>query len=296
MAGCFFELCFERYALSDMMRTTYYPYRCRVLARRPKSCSNWRQLKSDLDKVPGSLKTISLGPTLQRPCTLQRHGATLFAKIQQRRPRPCSSCCAVGQVCTLPIIIDSLDSITRLLRHRVCSLQSATSTVLSQRLPLVTFIWRDVMTDASRGSLNLFRKNLMPVGLASIATSRLLNQCNANSPRQHSKCNSKCSQLKKWMNDPEFQTGPVFCLFNFNVWDCVSRANHGSVYPAVSLHGILFRRLMRELSGKLATFSDWRAQCAILVAREAWPEDPKVTPNGGSWNQILIKFQDLRRL
>ena len=156
MAGCFFELCFERCALSDMMRTMYYPYHCRVLARRPyypyhcrvparrpKSCSNWRQLKSDLDKVPGSLKTISLGPTLQRPCTLQRHGATLFAKIQQRRLRRCSSCCAVGKVCTLPIIIDSLDSITRLLRHRVCSLQSAT--VLSQRLPLVTFIWRDVM-------------------------------------------------------------------------------------------------------------------------------------------------------
>ena len=283
MAGCFFELCFERYALSDMMRTMYYPYHCRVLARRPKSCSNWRQLKSDLDKVPGSLKTISLGPTLRRPSTLQRLGATR-----------CSSCCAVGKVCTLPIIIDSLDSITRLLRHRVCSLQSAT--VLSQRLPLVTFIWRDVMPDASRGSLNLFRKNLMPVGLASIATSRLLNQCSASSPRQHSKCNSKCLQLKKWMDDWEFQIGAVFCLFNFKVWDCVSRANHGSVYPAVSLHGILFRRLMRELSGKLATFSDWRAQFAILLAREAWPEDPKVTPNGGSWNQILIKFQDLWRL
>ena len=182
----------------------------------------------------------------------------------------------------------------KLLRHWVRSLQSAT--VLSQRLPLVTFIWRDVMPDASRGSLNLFPKNLMPVCLASIATPRLLNQCSASSARQHSKCSSKCSQLKKWMDDPEFQTGPVFCLFNFNVSDWVSRANHGSVYPAVSLHGILFRRLMRELSGKLATFSDWRAQCAILVAREAWPEDPKVTPNGGSSNQILIKFQDLWRL
>ena len=156
MAGCFFELCFERYALSDMMRTMYCPYHCRVLARRAKSCSNWRQLKSDLDKVPGSLKTISLGPTLQPPCTLQRHGATLFAKIQQRRLRRCSSCCAVGKVCTLPIIIDSLDSITRLLWHRVCSLQSAP--VLSQRLPLVTFIWRDVMPDASRGSLNRFQR------------------------------------------------------------------------------------------------------------------------------------------
>ena len=211
MAGCFFELCFERYALSDMMRTMYYPYHCGVLARRPKSCSNWRQLKSDLDKVPGSLKTISLGPTLQRPSTLQRLGATLFAKIQQRRMRRCSSCCAVGKVCTFPTITDSLDSITRLLRHRVCSLQSAT--VPSQRLPLVTFIWRDVMPDASRGSLNLFPKKLMPVGLASIATFRLLNQCNASSPRQHSKCNSKCSQLKKWMDDREFQIGAVFCLF-----------------------------------------------------------------------------------
>ena len=181
------------------------------------------------------------------------------SKTQQRRLRRCSSCCAVGKVCTLPIIIDSLDSITRLLRHWVCSLQSAT--VLSQRLPLVTFIWRDVMPDASRGSLNLFRKNLMPVGLASIATSRLLNQCSASSPRQHSKCNSKCSQLKKWMNDPEFQFGALFCLFNFKVSDWGSRANHGSVYPAVSLHGILFRRLMSELSGKLATFSD--VSCAM---------------------------------
>ena len=211
MAGCFFELCFEPYALSDMMRTMYYPYHCRVLARRPKSCSNWRQLKSDLDKVPGSLKIIIFGPTLQRPSTLQRHGATLFAKIQQRRLRPCSSCCAVGKVCTLPIIIDSLDSITRLLRHRVCSLQSAA--VLSQRLPLVTFIRRDVMPDASRGSLNLFRKNLMPVGLASIATHRMLNQCSDSSARQHSKCNSKCLELKKWMDDREFEIGAVFCLF-----------------------------------------------------------------------------------
>ena len=31
------------------------------------------------------------------------------------------------------------------------------------------------MPDASKVSLNLFRKNLMPGGLASIATSRLLN-------------------------------------------------------------------------------------------------------------------------
>ena len=54
----------------------------------------------------------------------------------------------------------------------------------------------------------------MPGGLASIATSRLLNQCSA---RQHSNGNSKCSQLKKWMDDPEFQTGAVFCLF-FACW------------------------------------------------------------------------------
>ena len=251
MAGCFFELCFERYALSDMMRTMYYPYHCRVLARRPKSCSNWRQLKSDLDKVPGSLKTISLGPTLQRPCTLQRHGATLFAKIQQRRLRPCSSCCAVGQVCTLPIIIDSLDSITRLLRHRVCSLQSATSTVFSQRLPLVTLIWRDVMPDASRGSLNLFPKNLMPVGLASIATSSLLNQCNASSPRQHSKCNSKCSQLKKWMDDREFQFGAVFCLF------------------CASLHNLCpFQRVqVWEIAGDCRCFGAGKTHCVPWFAK-----------------------------
>ena len=58
-----------------------------------------------------------------------------------------------------------------------------------------------------------FEQNLRPVGLASIATSRLLNQCSPSKARQHSKCNSKCSQLKKWMDEPEFQTGPVFCLF-----------------------------------------------------------------------------------
>ena len=155
--------------------------------RKTKHCFQWRQMKSDRFKTPGFVKTKSLGPTLQRPCTLQRHGATLFAKIQQRRRQRCSSCCAVGQVCTLPTIINSLDSNARLLRHGICSLQSAT--VFSQSLPLVTFIWRDVMPDASRGSLNLFRKNLMPVGLASIATPRLLNQCWASSPRQHSKCN-----------------------------------------------------------------------------------------------------------
>ena len=150
----------------------------------------------------------------------------------------------MGKVCALPTITDSLDSNTRLLRHRVCSLQSAT--VLSQRLPLVTLIWRDVVTDASRGSLNLFPKNLMSVGLANIATSRLLNQCNASSPRQHSKCNSKCSQLKKWMDDREFQFGAQIMALHVLRW---------------SLHGILFRRLMSELSGKLATFSD--VSCAM---------------------------------
>ena len=87
-------------------------------------------MKSDRFKTPGFVKTKSLGPPLQRPCTLQKPGATLFANI--------SSCCAVGKVCTLPTIIDSLDSNTRPLRHRVYSLQSAT--VLSQSLPLVTFI------------------------------------------------------------------------------------------------------------------------------------------------------------
>ena len=53
----------------------------------------------------------------------ERHGATLFAKIQQRRLRRCSSCCAVGKVCPLPTIIDSLDSNARLLRHGICSFQ-----------------------------------------------------------------------------------------------------------------------------------------------------------------------------
>ena len=139
IASCFFELFFECNALNDMMRMMYYPCHWRVLARRLKSCSNWRQLKSDLNKSAGFLKTISLGPTLHRPCTLQRHGATFFAKIEQRRLRQCSSCCAVGKVCTLPTIIDCLDSNARLLsRHRVCSLQSAT--VLSQSPPLVAFI------------------------------------------------------------------------------------------------------------------------------------------------------------
>ena len=41
-----------------------------------------------------------------------------------------------------------------------------------------------------------------------------------------------------------------------------------------SLHGILFRRLMSELSGKLATFSD--LTCTILplsLYREAWQKD-----------------------
>ena len=115
-----------------------YPFRWRGLAGRPKNCFEWRQMKSDRFKTPGFLKTTSLGSPLQRPCTLQRHGATLFAKIEQRRLRQCSSCCAVGKVCTLPTIIDSLDSNARLPRHRVCSLQSAI--VPRESLPLVTFI------------------------------------------------------------------------------------------------------------------------------------------------------------
>ena len=106
--------------------------------RKTRSCFEWQQMKSDRFKAQGFMKTKSLGPPLQRPLTLQKPRATLVAKIEQRRLRRCSSCFAVGQVCTLPTIIDSLDSITRLLRHRVCSLQSAT--VFSQSLPLVTFI------------------------------------------------------------------------------------------------------------------------------------------------------------
>ena len=50
------------------------------LARRPKSCSNWRQLKSDrFIKFQDLVKmTISLGPTLQRPCTLQKPWSNTF--------------------------------------------------------------------------------------------------------------------------------------------------------------------------------------------------------------------------
>ena len=106
--------------------------------RKMKSCFECRQMKSDRFKTPRFVQTTSLGPPGQRPLTLQKPGATLFAKIEQRRLRQCSSCCAVGKVCTLPTIIDSLDSHARLLVHRVCSLQTAI--VLSESLPLVTFI------------------------------------------------------------------------------------------------------------------------------------------------------------
>ena len=106
--------------------------------RKTKSCFEWRQMKSDRFKTPRFVQTISLGPPRQRPLTLQKPGATLFAKMDQRRLRECSSCCAVGKVCTLPTIMDSLDSNARLLAHRVCSLQTAI--VLSESLPLVTFI------------------------------------------------------------------------------------------------------------------------------------------------------------
>ena len=105
--------------------------------RKMKSCFEWGQMKSDRFKTPRFVQTISLGPPRQRPLTLQKPGAALFGKIERRRLRQCSSCCAVGKVCTLLTIRDSLDSSARL-RHRVCSLQSAT--VLSQSLPLVTFI------------------------------------------------------------------------------------------------------------------------------------------------------------
>ena len=104
--------------------------------RKTKSCFEWRRMKTDRFKTPRF--TTSLGPPRQRPLTLQKPGVTLFAKMEQRRMRQCSSCCAVGKVCTLPTIMDSLDSNARLLAHRVCSLQSAT--VLSQSLPLATFI------------------------------------------------------------------------------------------------------------------------------------------------------------
>ena len=224
-------------------------------------------LKSDLDKVPGSLKTIGLGPTLQRPCSLQRHGATLLAKIQQRRLRRCSSCWAVGQVCTLPTVIDSLDSNARPLRHRVCSLQSAA--VFSQSLPLVTFIskrryprcqqrmFEPVSTEFDASGIcharcqqrisEPFRQNLMPVGLASIATSRLLNQCSA---RQHSKWKSKCLQLKKWMDDPVFQTGAVFCLF-CACWHKLDPFQHVQV---------------SEIAGDCRCFGAWKTYCGPLFA------------------------------
>ena len=158
---------------------TCYPYRWRGLAGRRNIASNGGKWSQIVSKLQDMWKTKSLGPPLQRPCTLQKPGAILFANI--------SSCCAVGQACTLPTIIDSLDSITRLLRHRVCSLQSAT--VFSQSLPLVTFISKRCHARCQQRISGLFRQNLMPVGLASIATSRLLNQCWASSPRQHSKCN-----------------------------------------------------------------------------------------------------------
>ena len=106
--------------------------------RKMKSCFECRQMKSDRFKTPRFVQTTSFGPPRQRPLTLQKPGATLFGKIEQRRLRQCSSCCAVGIVCTLPTIMDSLDSSARLLAHGICSLQTAI--VLSESLPLVTFI------------------------------------------------------------------------------------------------------------------------------------------------------------
>ena len=120
----------------------------------------------------------------------------------------------------------------------------------------------------------------MPVGLASIATHRLLNQCSDSSARQHSRCNFNCSQLKKWMDDPEFQIGAVFGLFCVSTNSDLSTFEVGCRAQIIalhilrwSLHGILFRRLMSELSGKLAAFSDLTCTMLPLVPREAWQKD-----------------------
>ena len=115
-----------------------YPCRWRGLAGRLKVASNGCKGSQMVSKLQVLCKPQALGLHCIRPLTLQKPGATLVAKIEQRRLRQCSSCCAVGKVCTLPTIIDFLDSNARLLAHRVCSLQSVT--VLSQSLPLVTFI------------------------------------------------------------------------------------------------------------------------------------------------------------
>ena len=134
----------------------------------------------------------------------------------------------------------------------------------------------------------------MPVGLASIATSRLLNQCWASSPRQHSKCNSKCSQLKKWMDDWEFQIGAVFGLFCVSTNSDLSTFEVGCRAQIIalhilrwSLHGILFRRLMSELSGKLAAFSD--LTCTMLPLSLERPGRRTYSLFGSSW-----RLQSLR--
>ena len=150
-------------------------------------------MKTDRFKTPRFVQTISLWPPRQRPLTLQKPGVTLFAKMEHRRLRQCSSCCAVGKVCTLPTIMDSLDS-----NATTCasSLFFAVCYRSQSEPPFGNFHFEEMscqMPAASKGSLNLFRNNLMPVGLASIATSPLLIQCSA---RQHSNGNSKCWQLK----------------------------------------------------------------------------------------------------
>ena len=134
----------------------------------------------------------------------------------------------------------------------------------------------------------------MPVGLAIIATSRLLNQCNPSSPRQHSRCNFNCSQLKKWMDDPEFQFGAVFCLFcvstnsDLLTFEVGCRAQIMALHVLRwSLHGILFRRLMSELSGKLATFSD--LTCTMLPLLLERPGRRTYSLFGRSW-----RLQSLR--
>ena len=120
--------------------------------------SKWRHLKSDnVYKAPKFVKTVSLGPE----CTLQKQASSFLAKIEQRRLRECSSCCTVGQVCTM---IDSSDSSPTLFPHRICSLHFAVSG--SESLPLVTFILKRYWHNAQTGALNLSSNTLMPLQLA----------------------------------------------------------------------------------------------------------------------------------
>ena len=52
-------------------------------------------------EVPCSVKTTCLGPALQRTRVLQKPGATLFVKLEQKRMRECAVAhveCAVAHV------------------------------------------------------------------------------------------------------------------------------------------------------------------------------------------------------